>query len=149
MRNRIGKATKHPRINGDLSIEGPAGFSRRPFAIVAAMPAVACLEMNVSATFAGLLVPPLQRSQGDLVGIVLEVLGIVEGARMPLPLGNCGRRVIKLTDVMIGVLAMPLAVGQRRCGQVTGSAIDTKLIMRGFMCLLGFEFFFPWWSSWF
>jgi hypothetical protein len=81
------------------------------------MPAVACLEMNASATFAGLLVPPLQRSQGDLVGIVLEVLGIVEGARMPLPLGNCGRRVIKLTEVMIGVLAMALAVGQRRCGQ--------------------------------
>jgi hypothetical protein len=81
------------------------------------MPAVACLEMKASATFAGLLVPPFQRSQGDVVGIVLEVLGVVEGARMPLPLGDCGRRVIKLTDVMIGVVTMALAVGERRCGQ--------------------------------
>jgi hypothetical protein len=57
------------------------------------------------------LVPPFQRTKRDFVGVVLEVLRIVEGTRMPLPLGNCGRRVIKMTGVMIDMVPMLLAIG--------------------------------------
>jgi hypothetical protein len=57
------------------------------------------------------LVPPFQRTKGDFVGVVLEVLRVVEGARMALTLGNRGRRVMKMTDVMIDMTLMLLAIG--------------------------------------